>query len=52
MAQQLSWHASYDPLTGLANRREFERYLRRRSPQPNEDRRNTPSLFWILTDLR
>jgi len=29
MAQQLSWHASYDPLTGLANRREFERYLRR-----------------------
>ncbi len=29
MAQQLSWQASYDPLTGLANRREFERYLRR-----------------------
>jgi len=29
ISQQLSWQASYDPLTGLANRREFERYLRR-----------------------
>ena len=27
MAQQLSWQASHDPLTGLANRREFERRL-------------------------
>lgn len=27
MAQQLSWQASHDPLTGLANRREFERKL-------------------------
>ncbi len=27
MAQQLSWQASHDPLTGLVNRREFERRL-------------------------
>ena len=27
MAQQLTWQASHDPLTGLINRREFERCL-------------------------
>ncbi len=27
MAQQLTWQASHDALTGLANRREFERHL-------------------------
>ncbi|MBW4682197.1 MAG: PAS domain S-box protein [Microcoleus vaginatus WJT46-NPBG5] len=27
LAHQLSWQASHDPLTGLANRREFEQYL-------------------------
>ncbi len=27
MAQQLTWQASHDPLTGLVNRREFERRL-------------------------
>lgn len=27
LAHQLSWQASHDPLTGLANRREFERHL-------------------------
>jgi diguanylate cyclase (GGDEF)-like protein/PAS domain S-box-containing protein len=27
MAQQLSWHASHDALTGLINRREFERRI-------------------------
>jgi len=27
MAQQLTWQASHDALTGLINRREFERYL-------------------------
>ncbi len=27
MAQQLTWQASHDPLTGLINRREFERRL-------------------------
>jgi GGDEF domain-containing protein len=27
LAQQLSWQASHDALTGLANRREFERAL-------------------------
>ena len=29
MAHQLSWQASHDVLTGLANRREFERHLER-----------------------
>jgi diguanylate cyclase (GGDEF)-like protein/PAS domain S-box-containing protein len=27
LTQQLSWQASHDPLTGLVNRREFERHL-------------------------
>ncbi|MGC9502193.1 EAL domain-containing protein [Baaleninema sp.] len=29
LARQLSWQASHDPLTGLVNRREFERRLER-----------------------
>jgi len=29
LAQQISWHAAHDTLTGLANRREFEERVRR-----------------------
>ncbi len=48
MAQQLSWQASYDPLTGLANRREFERYLRRAIATAKRERREHTLAFLDL----
>lgn len=48
MAQQLSWQASYDPLTGLANRREFERYLRRAIATAKREKREHTLAFLDL----
>ncbi len=48
MAQQLSWQASYDPLTGLANRREFERYLRRVIATAKREKREHTLAFMDL----
>lgn len=48
MAQQLSWQASYDPLTGLANRREFERYLRRAIATAKREKREHTLAFMDL----
>ncbi|HTV68176.1 MAG TPA: EAL domain-containing protein [Rhizobiaceae bacterium] len=48
--ERLSWQASHDELTGLANRREFERRLERAiAQQPGEDE-EWPALMYLDLD--
>jgi diguanylate cyclase (GGDEF)-like protein/PAS domain S-box-containing protein len=48
--QQLSWQASYDALTGLVNRREFERRLERIVMNPNKNNKDVHALFFMDLD--
>ncbi len=49
MARELQWHASHDPLTGLANRREFEHRLRV-ALQSARERGKTHALVYLDLD--
>jgi len=48
--QQLSWQASYDALTGLVNRREFERRVERIVTNPNKSTTDEHALFFMDLD--
>ena len=50
--RRLAWQAAHDPLTELANRREFEAGLRRHSAVLRSTMHLTYSSFWILTSSR
>jgi len=52
MAQQLSWQASHDPLTGLANRREFERKLTDMLDTARTQNRQHALLFMDLDNFK
>ena len=47
---RLSWQASHDELTGLANRREFERRLELALAQPASDEAGKPALMYLDLD--
>ncbi len=48
--QQLTWQASYDGLTGLVNRSEFERRLKRIVINPNKNTKDEHALFFLGLD--
>lgn len=48
--QQLTWQASYDALTGLVNRREFERRLERIVTNPKKSDTDEHALFFMDLD--
>jgi diguanylate cyclase (GGDEF)-like protein/PAS domain S-box-containing protein len=52
MAQQLSWQASHDPLTGLVNRREFERRLGELLETSKHDGRQHALLYLDLDNFK
>ncbi len=52
MAQQLIWQASHDALTGLVNRREFERRLAELIETAKEQRREHALLFMDLDGFK
>jgi diguanylate cyclase (GGDEF)-like protein/PAS domain S-box-containing protein len=52
MAQQLSWQASHDALTGLANRREFERRLAAMLETARSDERQHALLYMDLDNFK
>ncbi len=49
MARELQWHASHDPLTGLANRREFEHRMRL-ALQTAKERGTTHAVIYLDLD--
>ncbi len=52
MANQLSWQASHDALTGLANRREFERMLQELIDSAAADGKHHAVLFMDLDQFK
>lgn len=52
IAQQLSWHASHDALTGLINRREFEERVRRALAGSHADGERHALLFLDLDQFK
>ncbi|MBI2295427.1 MAG: EAL domain-containing protein [Betaproteobacteria bacterium] len=52
MAQQLTWQASHDALTGLVNRREFERRLTELIDTARAQRREHALLFMDLDNFK
>lgn len=52
IAQQLSWHASHDALTGLINRREFEERARRALAGSHADGERHALLFLDLDQFK
>ncbi len=52
LTQQLSYQATHDDLTGLANRQEFERRLNRVLPSAQEDRTEHVLLFLDLDHFK
>ena len=52
MAQQLSWQASHDPLTGLVNRREFERRLAELMETARSDHKQHALMFMDLDNFK
>ncbi len=52
MERQLSWQATHDPLTGLANRREFEVLLERLLADSRETRRGHGVLYMDLDQFK
>ncbi len=52
MQKQLSWQASHDPLTGLANRREFEVLLERLLASAREQNKHHALLYLDLDQFK
>ena len=52
MAQQLTWQASHDPLTGLVNRREFERRLADLIESAHSDNKTHALMFMDLDNFK
>ncbi len=52
LAQQLSWQASHDPLTGLGNRREFEHRLERAIADAQENNEIHALLYLDLDQFK
>ena len=52
LARELTYHASHDPLTGLYNRREFERHLQAALLDARASGVSTRSVIWISTCSR
>ena len=52
MASQLSWQASHDALTGLINRREFERLLRELIEASRQDGKHHAVLYMDLDQFK
>jgi len=52
MAQQLTWQASHDPLTGLVNRREFERRLADLIESAHSDNKAHALMFMDLDNFK
>jgi diguanylate cyclase (GGDEF)-like protein/PAS domain S-box-containing protein len=52
MAQQLTWQASHDALTGLVNRREFERRLKELIDTAKSERREHALMFMDLDNFK
>lgn len=52
MAQQLTWQASHDSLTGLVNRREFERRLEELLATARSDKKQHALMFMDLDNFK
>ena len=52
MQKQIGWQASHDPLTGLANRREFEALLERSLASAREQRKQHALLYLDLDQFK